>query len=41
MYSCGTCLKHCDLESSLKVDRRGTTNQVVGGVQDFDNVVWI
>ena len=41
MYSCGTCLKHYDLESALKVGHRGTTNHIVEGMQDFDKVVWI
>jgi selenium metabolism protein YedF len=41
IYSCGTCLKHYGLESSLKVGRRGTTNHVVEGLQDFGKVVWI
>ncbi len=41
MYSCGTCLKHYDLESKLKVGHRGTTNHIVEGLQDFDKVVWI
>ena len=41
IYSCGTCLKHYDLESSLHVGRRGTTNHIVEGLQDFGKVVWI
>jgi selenium metabolism protein YedF len=41
IYSCGTCLKHYDLESSLQVGRRGTTNHIVEGLQDFGKVVWI
>jgi selenium metabolism protein YedF len=41
VYSCGTCLKHYDLESELKVGNRGTTNHIVEGMQDFDKVVWI
>lgn len=41
MYSCGTCLKHYDLESKLKVGHRGTTNHIVEGMQDFEKVVWI
>lgn len=41
IYSCGTCLKHYDLESSLKVGNRGTTNHIVEGLQDFEKVVWI
>ena len=39
--SCGTCLKHDELESSLQVGHRGTTNHIVEGLQDFDKVVWI
>jgi selenium metabolism protein YedF len=41
IYSCGTCLKHYNLESELKVGNRGTTNHIVEGMQDFDKVVWI
>jgi selenium metabolism protein YedF len=41
VYSCGTCLKHYELESSLKVGHRGATNQVVEGLLDFAKVVWI
>ena len=41
IYSCGTCLKHYDLESALKVGHRGTTNHIVEGMQDFEKVVWI
>jgi len=41
IYSCGTCLKHYDLESSLQAGHRGATNQIVEGLKDFDKVVWI
>ena len=41
IYSCGTCLKHYDLESSLKVGNRGTTNHIVEGMQNFDKVLWV
>lgn len=41
IYSCGTCLKHYNLESELKVGHRGTTNHIVEGLQDFDKVVWV
>ena len=41
VYSCGTCLKHYDLEAKLKVGHRGTTNHIVEGMQDFDKVVWM
>lgn len=41
IYSCGTCLKHYNLESELKVGSRGATNQIVEGMQDFDKVVWV
>jgi len=41
IYSCGTCLKHYNLESELKVGKRGTTNHIVEGMQDFDKVVWV
>jgi selenium metabolism protein YedF len=41
IYSCGTCLKHYNLESQLQVGRRGTTNHIVEGMKDFDKTVWI
>lgn len=41
IYSCGTCLKHYNLEPELKVGHRGTTNHIVEGMQDFDKVVWV
>ena len=41
IFSCGTCLKHYDLEAKLKVGHRGTTNNIVEGMQDFDKVVWV
>jgi selenium metabolism protein YedF len=41
IYSCGTCLKHYNLESELKVGNRGTTNHLVEGMQGFDKVVWV
>jgi selenium metabolism protein YedF len=41
IYSCGTCLKYYNLESELKVGNRGTTNQIVEGMQDFEKVVWV
>lgn len=41
IYSCGTCLKHFDLESELKVGHRGMTNHIVEGIKDFKKVVWI
>lgn len=41
IYSCGTCLKHYNLESELKVGNRGTTNHIVEGMQDFGKVVWV
>jgi selenium metabolism protein YedF len=41
IYSCGTCLKHYDLESLLRVGHRGATNQIVEGLIDFAKVVWI
>ncbi len=40
MYSCGTCLKHYDLEDSIKVGSRGASTQVVEALQDY-KVVWI
>lgn len=41
IFSCGTCLKHFDLESELKVGYRGTTNHIIEGIKDFGKVVWI
>jgi selenium metabolism protein YedF len=41
IYSCGTCLKHYNLESQLKVGYRGSTNHIVEGMQDYDKVVWV
>jgi hypothetical protein len=41
VYSCGTCLKHYGLEDALKVGRRGSTDLVVGGLREFQKVVWI
>jgi len=41
IFSCGTCLKYFDLESTLKVGYRGTTNHIVEGMSDFQKVVWI
>lgn len=41
IFSCGTCLKHYDLESELKVGYRGTTNHIVEGIKDFKKTVWI
>jgi len=41
IYSCGTCLKHYDLEKQLRVGFRGTTNHIVEGAKDFDKTVWI
>ncbi len=41
IYSCGTCLKHYDLEAKLMVGRRGTTNHIVEGIKDFGKVVWV
>lgn len=41
IYSCGTCLKHYNLETELKVGHRGTTNHIVEGIKDFKKTVWI
>lgn len=41
IFSCGTCLKHYNLESQLKVGYRGTTNHIVEGIKEFKKVVWI
>ncbi len=41
IYSCGTCLKHYNLETQLRVGHRGTTNHIVEGMKDFLKTVWI
>ncbi len=41
IFSCGTCLKHYDLESKLKVGYRGTTNHLIEGLKDSKKTVWI
>ncbi len=41
IFSCGTCLKHYDLEKSLMIGYRGTTNHIVEGINTFDKTVWI
>jgi len=41
IFSCGTCLKHYDLEKSLMVGYRGTTNHIVEGIKNFKRTVWI
>lgn len=41
IFSCGTCLKHYNLESELKIGHRGTTNHIVEGIKDFTKTVWI
>lgn len=41
IFSCGTCLKYYNLESSMKVGYRGTTNHIVEGMKDFRKTVWI
>lgn len=41
IFSCGTCLKHYNLESELKIGYRGTTNHIVEGIKDFTKTVWI
>jgi selenium metabolism protein YedF len=41
IFSCGTCLKHYNLESDLKVGYRGTTNHILEGIKDFRKTVWI
>lgn len=41
IYSCGSCLKHYNLEAELKVGDRGTMIQTVEGMHDFEKIVWI
>lgn len=41
IFSCGTCLKHYNLESEIKIGYRGTTNHIIEGIKDFKKTVWI
>lgn len=41
IFSCGTCLKHYNLEAGLRVGYRGSTNHIVEGMKDFRKTVWI
>lgn len=41
IYTCGTCLKHFNLEKDLKVGFRGTTNHIVEGMKDYQKTVFI
>ena len=41
IYSCGTCLKHYNLEDKLKVGHRGASTQVVEAFNEFQKVIWI
>ncbi len=41
IFSCGTCLKHYNVESELKAGYRGTTNHIVEGMKDFNRTIWI
>lgn len=41
IFTCGTCLKHYNLESELKVGYRGTTDKIIEGMKDFKNTIWI
>ena len=40
IYSCGTCLKHYNLEDKMKVGHRGASTQVVEALNDF-KIVWV
>ncbi|MCX7793317.1 MAG: sulfurtransferase-like selenium metabolism protein YedF [Thermodesulfovibrionales bacterium] len=40
IFSCGTCLKYYNLESSLKVGYRGTSNHIIENMKDY-RTVWI
>ena len=40
IYSCGTCLKHYNLEDKIKVGNRGASTQVVEALNDY-KVVWV
>ena len=41
IFSCGTCLKHYNLESELKVGYRGATSNIIEGMADYKKAVWI
>ncbi len=41
IFTCGTCLKFFNLEDSLRVGYRGTTNHFVEGMFDFEKTVWV
>ncbi|MCS7215166.1 MAG: sulfurtransferase-like selenium metabolism protein YedF [Thermodesulfovibrio sp.] len=41
IFTCGTCLKYYNLEDSLKVGYRGTTNNYIEGIFDFKKTIWI
>jgi selenium metabolism protein YedF len=41
IFTCGTCLKHFNLESELKVGYRGTTTNILEGMKDCRKTVWI
>ncbi|MGE5893966.1 MAG: sulfurtransferase-like selenium metabolism protein YedF [bacterium] len=41
IFSCGTCLKHYNLEQQLKVGHRGATTNITEGMQDFAKTIWI
>jgi len=40
IYSCGTCLKHYNIEDKMKVGHRGASTQVVEALHDF-KIVWV
>ena len=41
IYSCGTCLKHYNLEDRIKVGHRGASTQVVEAFNEFKKVIWV
>jgi len=41
IFTCGTCLKHFNLEDQLKIGFRGTTNHIVEGTKEYKKTVWI
>ena len=41
IYSCGTCLKHYNLEERIKVGNRGASTQVVEAFNEFNKVIWV
>lgn len=41
IFSCGTCLKHYNLEAELKIGVRATTSTLIEGLTDSPKPIWI